>query len=134
MAGLHEIVGGLVVLAFLILVIVNVLRVTGREIGFARPLSMIAALLLLVQYVLGFLLMGGGARNSNLHYLAALAAIITVGLEHGWAGNRPTAHERAMGSLIASVLTLVLVLVAYMIGMKNGAASMEAAAFISSLF
>jgi hypothetical protein len=133
MAMLHNTIGGLLALAFILLVIVSLLRVTGREIGFARPLSMIAAGLLIVQYILGFLLMGGGARNSNLHYLIALLAIIPVAMDHGWAANRATAHQRAMGSLIASALATVLILYAYMLGMNNVVPA-ETAAFVVSLF
>ncbi|MGI9253960.1 MAG: hypothetical protein ACR2J8_09445 [Thermomicrobiales bacterium] len=132
MTMLHETIGGLVVLAFLVLTIINILRVTGREIGFARPLSMLAAGLLLLQYVLGFLLMGSGAKNSNLHYVVALLAIVTVGLEHGWAANRATANQRAVGSLIASLLTLLLVLVAYQIGKTH--AVDPVAAYVASFF
>ena len=132
MPMLHETIGGLVLLAFIVLTIINILRVTGRDIAFARPLSMVAALLLLAQYVIGFLLMGAGARNSNLHYLIALLAIVTVGLEHGWAANKATAHERATGSLIATALTTVLILAAYLIGKSY---AMDAvAAYVSTLY
>ncbi|MFM9108454.1 MAG: hypothetical protein ACKOWF_17345 [Chloroflexota bacterium] len=132
MSTIHEAIGGLVLLAYIVLTIVNVLRLTGKEIAFARPLSMAAAGLLLVQYVLGFLLMGSGARNSNLHYLIALLAIVTVGLEHGWAANRATAKERAAGSLVASALTVVLVFAAYMLGMTHAMAPV--AEFVAGAF
>ena len=129
---LHEAIGGLVLLAFIVLTVINILRMTGKDISIARPLSMAAAGLLLLQYVLGFLLMGGGYRNSNLHYLIALLAIITVGLEHGWAANRATARERATSSLVATALTTILIFAAYMIGKSN--AMEPAAAFIATLF
>ena len=116
MVNLHNIVGTLVVLAFLVLAVVNALRVMGREIGWIRPLSFVAAALLLVQYVIGFGLLGQGHPISSIHYITALLAIVTVGLEHGYARTRASPGARARAALVASGLTFVLVLIAYIIG------------------
>lgn len=116
MVGMHNVVGTLVVVAFLVLTVVNVLRLMGRTIPWGRQLAAAAAGLLLVQYVLGFALLGAGNRNQTSHYVFALLAIVTVGLEHGYARTRVTPRAVATASLIATGLTLVLVVVAYSIG------------------
>lgn len=116
LVGIHNIVGTLVVVAFLIVTVLNALRVAGREVPVARTVSMVAAGLLLVQYVIGFLLLGGGFQNSVVHYVLALAAIITVGLEHGYAATRDTARQRAVAALIATLGTTILVFAAHGIG------------------
>ena len=116
LVGVHNIVGTLVVAAFLILTVLNGLRVAGRDIPIARTVSMIAAGLLLIQYVIGFLLFGGGFQNSVVHYVLALAAIITVGLEHGYAATRDSSRQRAIAALLATLGTTILVFAAHGIG------------------
>jgi hypothetical protein len=115
------IVGSLVLLAYLALTIVNVIQLRGgRTIGFARQLSMAAALLLLVQIVLGFNLLAGDRSITGLHYIIALATLITVGLEHGMANSRPTEAERLKIATLATAGTTILVFIAYMIGETSG--------------
>lgn len=119
MNQLHFILGSVLVVAFVVVAILNVLRATGRTIPVARTISMAAAALLLIQYIVGFLLMGSGFRNSNLHYLIALLAIIPVGIEHGYAASRTTPHQRALTAALASIATAVLLLIAHGIGSAN---------------
>lgn len=119
MLNLHNIVGTLVVVLFLALTIINVLRVTGRSIPIARPLSYVAGLLLFVQLALGFGLLGSGHDITPLHYILALLAIITVGAEHGYAGRRPTPELRAMAALLATGATTILVTAAHIIGSSS---------------
>jgi hypothetical protein len=115
----HETVGTLVVLAFLALTVVNVLRVTGRQITWARQLSFAAAGLLLLQYVLGFSLLGSDHSITAWHYLFALSAILTVGIEHGMANAQaPSGNARLAAAATAG--TTVLVLIAYAIGSSQG--------------
>lgn len=114
--GIHNIVGTLVVAAFLLLTVLNALRVAGRDIPATRPLSMVAAGLLLIQYLLGFLLLGQGLPLNPAHVLVALAAILTVGLEHGFAATRRTERDRAVAALAATLATTVLVGIAHGIG------------------
>ena len=116
LVSVHNVVGTLVVLAYLVVTIVNIVRVTGREVPAGRTLSFAAAALLLIQYLIGFWLLGQGYRNQPAHFVVALLALVTVGLEHGYAPGRSTPRARAMTALIASVLTLVLVGVAHGIG------------------
>jgi uncharacterized membrane protein len=116
MVEFHNLVGTLVVLAFLVLTVINVVRLTGRDLAFARPVAMAGAALLLLQYVLGFGLLGSGRRITPVHFLVALLAIIPVGMDHGYAANRATPRARAAASLVSAVLALILVLIAYVIG------------------
>lgn len=116
LTGVHNIVGTLVVAAFLALTIVNILRLGGRDFSWARPLSFAAAGLLVLQYLLGFALLGQGRVNQLSHYVVALLALLTVGLEHGYANSRPDRRARASAALVATGLTFLLVVVAYGIG------------------
>jgi hypothetical protein len=52
-------------------------------------LSRTAALLLLIQWALGFNLLAGEGTITPFHYLAALGTLFTVGLEHGPGYNEP---------------------------------------------
>lgn len=114
MVGIHETVGTLVVVIYLLLTVGNVLRVTGKVAPWTRPLSMVGGLVLLVQYMIGFSLLGGDHSITALHYLFALAAIVTVGLEHSVGRNQTTKTART--AAIATAGTLILTLVAYAIG------------------
>lgn len=122
MVRVHETVGILVVVAFLALIVVNALRASGRTIGFARPVSYAASGLLVLQVVLGLGLLGSGYRITWVHYVIALAAVATVGVEHAITGGQKdvaNANAGARQVLIANVATFVLVLIAYNIGMNN---------------
>ncbi|HEX5499156.1 MAG TPA: hypothetical protein VFX03_08020 [Thermomicrobiales bacterium] len=120
MAQIHLIVGSLVVLAYLILVIVNIVRLTGRPMPAVRVISIVAAVLLLIQYILGFALLGSGHSIPAIHYIVALLAIITVGAEHGYAGSRGTTRAAQLATFVATLATLILVVIAYSIGQANG--------------
>ena len=120
MLNVHSTVGTLVLVAFLILTVVNVLRATGRVIPWARPLSFAAATLLLLQYLLGFSVLSDEKYHiGGEHWGIALLAILTVGFEHGYANSRPTERDRGTFGAIATGLTFVLVLIAYIIGMGS---------------
>lgn len=122
MVHVHEGVGALVVLSFLALAVVNVLRATGKQITWAKQLSFTAAGLLVLQYVLGFSLLGSDHKITGWHYLFALAAIITVGIEHGM-GNAREQEKPGSGIRVAaaaSAITTILVIVAYAIGQSQG--------------
>jgi hypothetical protein len=117
--GFHNLVGTLVVLAYFALTVVNLLRVTGREIPWVRGLSFAAAALLLLQYLLGFSLLAQRLAVPPIHYIIALLALITVGLEHGYANTRLDPRTRALASLLATAATTVLVAVAHTIGSRS---------------
>jgi hypothetical protein len=119
MVRLHEGVGTLVVLAFLALTIVNLMQLRGRSIPWSRQASFGAAGLLFVQYVIGFNLLGGDHDVSPFHFLFALGAIATVGLEHGKANVIPDVAQRARLASIATAGTTALVIIAYAIGQSS---------------
>lgn len=116
LAQIHLVVGSLVFIAYFVLTILNLLRVTGRDIAVVVPLARLAALLLLVQYLLGFALLGQRAQMTWVHFVLALLAIVTVGLEHGYAASRATPHQRAVAALIATLGTTILVGAAHVVG------------------
>lgn len=119
MVRFHEGVGTLVVLAFIALTVVNALQASGRTIGWSRQLSFGAAGLLALQYVLGFGLLSGNHKITAAHYVIALAALIPVGLEHGYAKSNddPATRNRLAAAFAAG--TTALVIIAYAIGQSN---------------
>jgi hypothetical protein len=117
---IHNTVGTLVVLAFLIAIVANLVTASsGRTFRWQLPLAYGAATLLLLQYMLGFSLLGSGEDIPARHFIYALLAIIPVGVEHGFANTRPNPRQRGLYAAIAEAVTLALVLVAYVIGQSN---------------
>ena len=116
MVGFHNVVGTLVLLGYLAATVLYALWARGRPVPAIRVVSGVAAALLLVQYLLGFWLLADDHDNRGLHYVLALAAILTVGLEHGYARTRPTGREQATLGAVAAGLTLALVVAAYVVG------------------
>jgi uncharacterized protein YebE (UPF0316 family) len=119
MVRFHEGIGTLVVIAFLALTVVYVLQIAGRTITWSRQLSFIAAGLLLIQYVIGFGLLSSNHDVSPFHYVIALAALITVGLEHGMAQSREEPSARYRIAAAGAAGTTVLVIIAYVIGQSS---------------
>jgi heme A synthase len=120
MTNIHMIIGTLVLVAYIVTLALNINTArTGKDFPWQKMVSFGAATLLLLQYMLGFSLLGEGKDIPAFHFLIALAAIIPVGMEHGYASQRPTAVERGKMGALANVFTLVLVLVAYAIGEMN---------------
>jgi len=118
MVNIHSTVGTFVLLAYLVLTVLYVLWAAGRPMPAIRIISIVAATLLLLQYLLGISLLVDDHEITAVHYLIALAAIVTVGLEHGPARLRSVDQSRASMGAIAAGSTFVLVLVAYLIGMS----------------
>lgn len=113
----HLIVGSITVLLFLVNVIMYVMEMArGIPTPYHRLISIAAATGLLLQYALGFMLLGAGKTITWTHVIIALVAVIPVGAEHMSTANEPQLRRRAMIGLTASVLTLLLVLGAYAIG------------------
>ncbi|MCC7024907.1 MAG: hypothetical protein IT338_18905 [Thermomicrobiales bacterium] len=118
LVGIHELVGGLVVVAFIVTAIMAAIQAAGGNAQWTRRVAMIAAALLLLQYVIGFALLGGGSQNSPMHYLVALLAIIPVGLQHG-SGRVLTARTQGVAMLIWSLAAAFLTIIAYMSGLAG---------------
>ena len=115
MVTVHMVVGSLVVIAYICLTVAYGMQLSGtRTLTWARQLSMGAAGLLLVQYVLGFSLLANHSITAA-HYLIALAAIVPVGYEHMVASPQEVASVRARVGMFAAAVTTVLVIVAYAI-------------------
>jgi hypothetical protein len=119
MSGLHNLVGSLVVLTFLAGFGANLYVFLGRSFAWRQYISIIAATLLLLQYLIGFSLLADDRDNSGWHYVFAFLPLLTVGLEHGYARTRPTPREQALWGMIATGGTFVLVLIAFIIGQSN---------------
>jgi hypothetical protein len=120
MSNVHMVIGTLVIIGYLVnLVYYGATFLRGRVMPYHRAIAFGAATLLLLQYMLGFSLLGEGKDIPAVHFLVALAAVIPVGAEHMLAGQEPGLRRRGMIGMLASFVTLVLVLVAYMIGETN---------------
>ena len=118
LAGIHEILGGLVVAAFIVMAILAAIAAAGRDIPWIRTASFIAAGLLALQYVVGVLLLAGGSRNTNTHVAIALLVLIPVALQHSSA-RRLSSQSRAVALLIWALAAAVLSVIAYMTGMAG---------------
>ena len=119
MAGIHEILGGLVVVAFIVMAILAAIAAAGRDIPWIRQASFIAAGLLVLQYVAGVLLLANGFRNSKTRHVAiALLVVVPVALQHSSA-RRLSLQSRAVALLIWALAAAVLSVLAYMTGMAG---------------
>jgi hypothetical protein len=116
LAGIHEMLGGLGIVAFIIMVILAAIAAAGRDMPWLRTASFIAAGLLALQYILGLLLLGGGFRNSTVHYVVGLLVVVPVALQHG-SGRRLSEQTRGMALIIWSLAAAFLAVIAYLTGM-----------------
>lgn len=120
MSNVHMIVGTLTLVLYIVnagMYAVNAFK--GRAASYHRLVSIGAATLLLLQYALGFMLLGSGERITFWHIVAALASIVPVGIEHMFAGSETSIRRRGMLGLFATIITVILVLAAYGIGEMN---------------
>jgi hypothetical protein len=120
MTTVHMIVGSLTLLLFIAnaaMYGINMFR--GTKVAYHRLVSIGASTLLLLQFALGFMLLGSGEDIPWTHWVLALSAIIPVGVEHMFASTQPGVRRRGMLGLFATVVTVILVLVVYMIGEMN---------------
>ena len=118
LAGIHEILGGLVVVAFIVMAILAAIAAAGREIGWIRQASFIAAGLLALQYLVGVLLLANGSRNSAEHLVIALLVLIPVGLQH-LSTRRLSSQSRNVALLIWALAAALLSVIAYLTGMAG---------------
>ncbi len=120
MANLHMIIGLATLAAFVLLTIVNGMRAfRGSDVSWARGLSFAAAGLLLIQYVIGFGLLGSDHKMKAIHYILALVAIAPVGAEHMLAAQEPDPRRARLIAFGANVITVVLLVIVYSIGDRN---------------
>lgn len=114
---IHFIVGSVTLLLFLINAIMyGVELVKGTGVAYHKLVSIAAATGLLLQYALGFMLLGAGESITWWHWVLALVAILPVGMEHGATANQENFRKKSMMGLIASSLAFIIILVVYGIG------------------
>ena len=118
LSGIHEILGGLVVVAFIVMAILAAIAASGREMPWIRQASFVAAGLLVLQYLVGVLLLANNARNSGEHIAIALLVLIPVALQHSSA-RRLSSQSRAVALLIWALAAAVLSVIAYLTGMSG---------------
>jgi len=120
MTTVHMIVGSLVVLGYIVVLALNIRTATGKPmLSFQRPLSMGASVLYLLQIMLGLSLLADGKEIPAAHFLIALLAIFSVGAEHMLTGREVDSRRAGRIAAITNVITLAIVLTAYMIGEMN---------------
>jgi len=120
MVDFHMIIGLATLAAFIILTIVNGLRAfRGAEMSWARGLSFAAAGLLLLQYVLGFSLLGSDHKITATHYILALVAIVPVGAEHMIAAQETDPQRSRRIAFICNLATVIILVAVYEIGQRN---------------
>jgi heme A synthase len=118
LAGIHEILGGLVVVAFIVVAILAAIVATGRDIRWIRQASFIAAGLLALQYLVGVLLLANGFSNTSSHVVIALLVLIPVALQHS-STRRLSSQSRGVALLIWALAAAILSVIAYMTGMAG---------------
>ena len=117
MTNIHMIVGSALIVAYLVVLALNIRTArSSAEFSWQKIVSFAAATLLVLQYLLGISLLGEGRDVSAFHFLIGLAAILPVGMEHGYGSQQPSAIDRGKIGALANVMTLVILLVAYLIG------------------
>lgn len=116
MDAIHATVGTLVIVAFAANLILYLVQLTSSVLPWARYVSYGAAGVLLVQLLLGISLLFESYVNLTSHYVVALLTLIPVGIEHGYASGRRRPRERQTAGALAALTTLVLVVLAYLIG------------------
>lgn len=117
MTNVHMIVGSVVVILYLVNFVMYVMNfVRGKAIAYHRIIAMAAAGFLLLQYVLGFSLLGSGKGVPAMHVVVALITILPVGAEHMLTAQETGMRRRGMIGMMATIITFALVLIAYIIG------------------
>ena len=122
LAGVHNMLGGLVVVAFVVTAVLAAIQAAGRTGEGARYASFVATGLLLLQYVVGVALLGSGARNATIHFVVALLVIVPVALQHTSA-RRLGPQSRGLAILIWALAATLLSIIAYLTGLQGAPSS-----------
>lgn len=115
LAGIHEMLGGIVVVVLIIVAILAAISAGGGSNSMLRPASMLAAGLYLLQIILGIVLITGGSKNSTGHYLVGLLILVPVALQHSSA-KRMQARTRDYATMISALAAAFLSVLAYASG------------------
>jgi uncharacterized membrane protein SirB2 len=121
LVGIHQWIGGLVVVAFIVVLVLAAIQAAGGNDRWTRIASYVAAALLLVQYLLGIGLLSSGFRNSTAHYVIALLVLVPVALQHTSA-KRLSASTQGVALIIWSLAAVFLTIIAYMTGLSGASA------------
>lgn len=116
LSGIHEMLGGLVVVAFIVVAIVAAVAAAGRDVPWLRAASFVAAGLLALQYLVGVLLISRDVQNTTTHYVIGLLVVVPVALQHA-AGKRLSTQTRGVALMIWSLAATFLAVIAYLTGM-----------------
>lgn len=120
MSNVHLIVGSIVVILYLVnFAMYTISFFKGTAVAYHRMIAMGAAAFLLIQYLLGFSLLGEGKSVPAMHVVLALLSILPVGAEHMLTAQEKSVRRRSMIGMMATTITFVLVLIAYYIGQSN---------------
>jgi len=98
--------------------ILAAIAAAGRDMGWIRQASFVAAGLLVVQYVVGVLLLANRYTNTRSHIAIALLVLVPVALQHS-SMRRLSSQSRAVALLIWALAAAVLSIIAYMTGMAG---------------
>jgi hypothetical protein len=116
--GIHSMLGGLVVVALIVVVVVAAVQAGSGDGRLTRTVSIAASVILLLQYLIGFLLLGGGSRNSMTHYILAILILIPIGLQHSSA-RRLSARSQGVAMIIWALAAAFLSIITYMTGLQG---------------
>jgi hypothetical protein len=120
MDTVHMVNGTLVLLGYLALAAGFLLQLRrGRALPWVRPLSRIAGTLLLVQFALGFILLTTDHSVTPAHYITALSSVVPVGFGDSVQGSDRSQEAKSRLGAIAAAATVVVVLIAYLIGQAD---------------
>ncbi len=115
LAGIHEMVGGIVVVLMIIVAILAAISAGGGSNSMLRPAAMLAAGVYLLQIILGIVLISGGGRNSTGHYIIGLLILVPVALQHSSA-KRLESRTRDYATMISALAAAFLSVLAYASG------------------
>lgn len=122
LAGIHSMVGGLVVVALIVVVVVAAMQAAGGDGRLTRTVSIAASVILLLQYLIGFLLLGSGFQNSMTHYILALLILVPIGLQHA-SVRRLSPRSQGVALIIWALAAAFLSIIVYMTGMQGAPAT-----------
>lgn len=115
MVDFHRIIGTLTLLLFLVSAVMYAVEMMrGTNLPYHRIITMAAGTLLLVQYAIGFMILGGTHNPIKaIHWVLALVAVLPVGWEHYATSTQKDHRTKSMMGLLGTGLAFILILAAY---------------------
>ncbi len=111
-ATVHLYIGTALLIAYLATTVIYATGIgSGTVPAFGKYVSYLAALLLVLQYLVGIGLLASKYQNKWYHYVLAVLVIVPIGLEHGMIRKRFTGRQLATNlTLVAGITTFVIFL------------------------